>query len=55
MAEYYTNLSDTQIEERIKKLAPNQRKKFEQAMLIYDDRRRAFSIASSYPIIENEK
>jgi hypothetical protein len=47
---YYMDLSDEEIEVRIKNLSPHQKEKFEIALAQEDDRRRALFIASNYSI-----
>ncbi len=49
---YYTYLSDLEVEERIRKLSPNQTKKYIEAELKGIERRQALFIAGSYSIEE---
>ena len=49
MYEFYNHLTDEEVEEKIKKLAPIQKERFEWCMGLVDDRRRALFVASSYP------
>lgn len=49
MSEYYTTLTDEEIEQRIKELSPKQVEKFNVALVLSEDRRRALFVASSYP------
>ncbi len=52
---YYTYLTDTEIEERIKNLSPGQTKKFIEAEMNGAERRQALFVAGSYSIEDEEK
>ena len=47
---YYASLSDEQIGEKISRLTPRQKKKFDEAMIKENDRRAALFVASSWPV-----
>ncbi len=52
---YYQYLNDLEIEERIRKLTPNQIEKFIEAELKGIERRQALFVAGSYPIEDEVK
>ena len=49
---YYVYLEDSEVEERIRKLSPNQAEKFIEAEMKGVERRQALFVASSYPTEE---